>query len=145
MNDIAKKIEPIDVEAIMEEIRADIADHAYNEKMIDFEDIDPEDSLKRVDCNAFYDRVVLQDAVSECIRRQEIPWYRPVEGNAFVRFVKKVMRKSTAFFVAPIADDQSCYNRNVTESLSQLLSYIDQQEKKMKKLQEEVDAFKAER
>ena len=56
----------------------------------------------------------------------KVTFYRPIVSGrkllgAPARFVKKVIRKGTAFLVAPVVDDQNTFNAYVTETLDELV------------------------
>lgn len=56
----------------------------------------------------------------------KVTFYRPIVSGrkllgAPARFVKKVIRKGTAFLVAPVVDDQNTFNAYATETLDELV------------------------
>ncbi len=58
-------------------------------------------------------------------------YYRPIENNIIIKFVKRVMRKLMAFCIIPIATVQTEYNMT-------LLSIVETQHMQIKDLQDKI-------
>ena len=58
-------------------------------------------------------------------------YYRPIENNIIIKFVKRVMRKLMAFCIIPIATVQTEYNMT-------LLSIVETQQMQIKDLQDKI-------
>lgn len=141
MND---EVQTVDVAKIMQEVRDDIARKGYRIDMLEFSEISPSNSLALMGSHAVFDRVYLDEKIGLLASEKDLAWYRPVEGNALVRFVKKVMRKITSFYIAPIAEDASRFNADAADALSQLAAYIDLQDKRVEELQMRLERLEQE-
>lgn len=116
----------IDVEKIMEDIRADIKAKGYTADMLSFNDV------KKVEetCETFnYQELKFQ--VSEMNYHCAIPWYRDLFGNKIKIFIKKLIRKSISFVVAPIAEEQTRFNAETAKAMNQMVAYIEYLDEKL--------------
>lgn len=116
----------INIEEVMNEIRAEIKEKGYTSDMLSFEDVV---SLSPVAVDADSAIEDLHGAIS-CINASYIvPESIPVKGNAIVRFVKKVIRKLCRFYVKPIVMTQNEFNALCVRALNDVNIYIDESSK----------------
>lgn len=83
------------------------------------------------------------DQLVECEHTKSVAHYRPLEGR--LPFVKKVIRKMTAFVVGPVVDDQNRNNdasfaldETMVRVISQQQIAIDALERRVAELEDEV-------
>lgn len=130
----------LNIEDIMSEIRADIKDKGLSGDMLSFADI-PCDANPRNPVRQ-YDPDQLRKNISYVSDYYALSTENELEGGAFSRFIKKVVRKLTRFYVEPVADEQSAINANTAQALQQLELYtIDSQEQNTVALSKRVDAL----
>lgn len=125
----------VNIEEIMKSIRSDISHRYSQEEVLSFEAVSLEDTLVWLDPNVTYDETYCEEKIIECQSNSNIEWYRPIEGNVLVVFVKKVIRKLNTFLVGPIAEDQTCLNNNLVEVVNQLFLRAEMQDKKIAQLE----------
>lgn len=123
----------INVEKIMEEIRADIKEKGYTEDMLSFQDV------KKVQATGFqYNEQECINLVN-CVNRDAfIPWYRDLGQGGVKGFFKKVIRKMLVFLIAPMSDEQNRFNSDVTQTLNQFMGYIDMQNNQIEKYKKDI-------
>ena len=63
-----------------------------------------------------------------------------MKGSFPARFVKKLARKLSRPFIVPIVEDQNSFNSDVTIVLYQLLSRLDEQERVISELRDQVES-----
>lgn len=102
-------MEKINIEEIMEQIRADIKERGLKDDEIEF------DSIVLLDGgnSSFYSDEVYDQLVNEIDKLSEVQSYRELCGNPIERFIKKIIRRLVAFYIESIVDDQNRFNKNV--------------------------------
>lgn len=112
------ELQQIDIEKIMDEIRADIKEKGYTADMLDFQDVSiPERGFS-------YNESEFENLVNAINATCSVPWYRDLGNGGIKVFVKKVIRKIMTFLIAPIAEDQMKFNVNVANTVNQLAGYV---------------------
>jgi methyl-accepting chemotaxis protein len=115
-------INTIDVEKIMEEIRAEIKEKGYTSDMLSFQDVQ-----HTVVEEYSYNEAEYLELVRRLNTDAYVPWYRDLGVNGVKRFVKKVIRRMISFVVAPMSEEQNRFNSEVCQAVNQLQGYIEQQ------------------
>ena len=133
-------MQEINVEEIMQEIRAEIKEKGYTKDMLSFKDVVSDVSTA---LPVEFDIVELREVIERMNETFDIPWYRDV-GGGIKGFIKKVIRKLNMFLIAPVTEDQSEFNSRVVNSSNQVLCFIEEQNEKMEELKEEIRVLKAE-
>ena len=133
----------VDVEKIMQEIRDEIKEKGLDKEILSFESIQPvhsgsgEDSF---DYEFFIDNV--NKANATCL----IELDKPLQGNPVSVFIKRVVRKLTRFYIAPVVSTQAEFNAYVTRSINSIRFYIEEQMNQQEQLGEllkRIDALEA--
>ena len=102
-------MDSINVEQIMQEIRAQIKEKGLNTEIMPFEDIPfPEN---RVDA---FDK--LEKENKQLRAESNVPYYYEMP-KGIKTFIKKVIRKAVHGVVAPILDNQNRFNADVVDNL----------------------------
>lgn len=139
-----QEIKTVNVEEIMKQIRAEIAEKGLQDDAIEFEELMEIDSM---DESQDFSRKRLNENVTYLNEHWEVAAYRQLyassglKGKMFV-FVKKVIRKLTKFYVEPIVYDQNQYNASVTRSMNEMKRFIretQQENQELKKRIEELE------
>ena len=139
-----QEIKTVNVEEIMKQIRAEIAEKGLQDDAIEFEELMGIDSM---DESQDFSRKRLNENVTYLNEHWEVSAYRELyvssglKGKMFV-FVKKVIRKLTKFYVEPIVNDQNQYNAGVTRSMNEMRRFIretQQENQELKKRIEELE------
>lgn len=107
-------MQQINVQEIMEQIKAEIKEKGYTEDMLSFHDI-PLANIK------------LAEQMREAAY---IAWRRPVPGGV-KGFVKRIIRKCIGFVVAPITEDQTDFNYLTAAMAEELYTIIEEQQKEL--------------
>lgn len=129
-------MEQINVEKLMEQIRAEIAEKGYTAAELDFQDVDG--------CGGAvvdYNPKVLQTALQEAEEGFIVRCRDPYAGNPVKVFIKKVLRKLMLFFVEPIVAQQNAYNSAVTQALAQLDARAREAEARVAALEKQLAAL----
>ena len=101
----------INIEAIMKEIRQEIADKHLTNEMLSFEDV-PYDAPGDKVTGYGLDSEEARKALVYVNGHYSVQPYKPLGGNALAVFVKKVIRRLTKFYVEPVVFDQNEFNAN---------------------------------
>lgn len=115
------------IEDIMREIRQEIKDKNLTSDMLSFEDIPYK---KALDVSSG-DSGETDSSLMYLNSHFNVQPYKELTGNAFVVFIKKVIRKLTKFYVEPVVFEQNQFNANtvkVINSFSNSKSNTDIQE-----------------
>ena len=136
----------IDVEQIMDEIRADIERRELDDTLVPFDEIPFSNEIMNVlpDSHA-YSRKELRRNLLYAADHYKVPLDRVIEaGNAGAMTVKKAVRKFTRFYIKPVVEDQNSVNAALVNVLRQERNYIQIQEQAVRELKERVAALEAE-
>lgn len=138
-------MESINIEKIMEEIRAEIKEKGWANEILSFNDINVDkNNLSAINFNS-YD---FKDDVEMINQAWDVQAYRILRGNRGIIskisvLLKKVIRKLTKFYVEPIVEDQSDFNALTVKLFNLLSCYIDEQQKKEEEIKILIDEQKA--
>ena len=124
----------IDIEKIMEEIRAGIKEE-YKEEIISFQQ-----AKENIENNSLFDVAVFRDELYHANMNFEKKFYFDV-GTGIKGFFKKFIRKLVTFLGVPLVEHQNDYNAKVVRMFNQLNNYIDEQEEKMKELERVIEGL----
>ncbi len=116
----------INIEEVMNEIRAEIKEKGYTSDMLSFEDVVRHSSVAVDAVSATED---LRSAVFYIGTSHIVPESVPVSGNAIVRLVKRVIRKLCRFYVKPIVMTQNEFNALCVRALNDINAYIEENSK----------------
>lgn len=140
------KIVPVDVEAIMKDIRASIAARGETKDMLGFDEIAADKP-----CEAGF--VAREQFVASTLHHfvigseqtHNIPFYQMIPVGGIKSFIKRAIRKLISPSLIPIRDAQNQYNANVVRALNQLeaftmekLSLMEQQEETIEQLSQKI-------
>ncbi len=131
--------ETIDIESIMDEIRAEIKRKGYKEKEVRFEDINISyaDDLN-VDDLEFsmdvYKKQLLLLNIQKSVNTNK-PLYADSRAGKLEIFFKKAFRKCARFYVEPLVSGQNEYNETNAMLLCQLYAAL----KRVEELETKVD------
>ncbi len=116
----------INVEKIMEEIREDIKKKGYKESDLSFNDIPIKDSEEVL--VGQFNASELERTLHNANVGVRVDFYKPIEGNALKKAIKKLVRKIMKPVLYHLCESQERYNANVAQTLNQLYLYIQKQE-----------------
>lgn len=126
-------MESINVEKIMQEIREDIARKGYKEEDLSFQDIPiKEQGTMPID---EFNIDMLERTLHNANMNTGVDYYRPFEGNALKRFVKKLVRKIMKPVVYHLFVSQESYNSNTIQTVNQMYLYIQKLEARITDLE----------
>lgn len=127
-------MQEIDIEEIMQEIRAEIKEKGYKESDLSFHDI-PIKSQNEVMIEEQFSEQRLQELLHLVNVSTNVNYYRNFTGNIIKTFIKKVIRKILAPLILPLCQEQEQYNSSVTRTLNQMYQYMRIQEKRIEELE----------
>ena len=116
---MSEKIQTVDVEKIMEEIRKNIKERGYTEEMLSFSEAASDAEIQNgipVD-DAIYNETEMNQYIQAARASHNIPYYELMAGNKAKVFVKRVVRKLMAFQMQPLRDRQNQFNYNIIQSV----------------------------
>jgi len=124
-----QQVKSIDVEAIMKEIRQQIAQRGETEAVLDFDEVTVDrECPEGISASVRYDDKALHHLLASANAEHNIPYYQMIPKGGMKSFVKRSIRKVIAFVVQPLRDAQNRYNFNVVHALMQLEAYTLEQE-----------------
>jgi len=124
----------INIEEIMDEIRREIREKGYTDDILSFENIENGEAS-----DYQYSEAEFRSLLLEINEKNNILWYRDLEGGSLARLLKKVVRKLTSFLGVPIVLEQSYFNSMVARTFDQLAGYIKTQEEELEKSRQEMN------
>lgn len=120
----------IDVQKIVDEIKNEIEIKGYKSQILSFKEVEEIGSLYSTN----FSLNELDSNISEANRLYYIEEYPIIWQDSLFQkitgFIKKVIRKTMKFYIAPMVEKQNKFNAAVTKSLNQVDSYIVAKEKK---------------
>ncbi len=111
----------VNIEEIMDGIRAEIKEKGYTSDMLSFEDVAAVTAVPLGDSDKF-DPTEFSGIVSYLDANSTVAVNIPPKGNFIVIFIKKVIRK---LIIRPIAHQQSEYNVYSARAFTMLKSYVE--------------------
>lgn len=130
----------IDVEEIMNQIRADIKEKGYKESDLNFTDIAIKER-EAVLANSF-NRMEYSNSLSRANAYVNPGFYSTNIGSGIKGIVKKVIRKAIAPIMLPVCERQEIYNAASVRTLNQLNFYINELEARISELETEIQSLK---
>lgn len=133
-----EKMIPVDVEAIMKDIRAQIADRSDSEKVLSFDEATAGDACQEgFVAREQFSASLLHHHLVASENGHNIAFYQMIPAGGIKSFIKRSIRKLIAPSIIPIREAQNAYNAEVVQSLYQLEAYTMEREARLEK-QEEV-------
>ncbi len=134
-------MESINIEQIMEEIRAEIKEKGYKESDLSFRDIPIRDNFEME--IGPYDRKDCIDALMMMSNSSTHDINIAVSGHStFALFIKKTIRKMTKFLFYPVLTLQNEYNLNNVRFCMQIKAHMEELEEELKKKEMEIEELK---
>ena len=121
----------INVEKIMEEIRADIEKRGLAEDDLNFQDVMIQGDIFQI--------ARFQDALKMANIYSNINLHNDVGGSGIKRFVKRVIRKCVRFYIQPMLEQQNEFNAHCVRTLNEMNLYISVCEENRRELEQKVD------
>lgn len=119
-----EKVIPVDVEAIMQEIRKNIAARGEDASVLSFSEVMADKA-----CNAGfvastqYKDETLHHYVVSCNQMHNIAFYQMIPRGGIKSFIKRLIRKMVAPTVMPLRDMQNQFNADAVRAFGQLEAY----------------------
>lgn len=131
----------IDVEEIMNEIRADIRARRLDGTLVPFDDVPNPAGRMQVLPPGSFDEDRLTSFVNVLNGNYITPLDRPL-GMGKKTFFKRVMRKLIRFYLKPVVDDQNAFNATTVNAINQLYTFAEEQQQLIDKQQAEISALR---
>jgi len=116
----------VNIEAVMDEIRAEIKEKGYKSDMLSFKEVTSISTASAGTDSMLED---LHGAINYINCSYYIVESIPVTGNVFVRFIKKILRKLLRFYVKPIVMSQNEFNAFCVRAFNDISGYIEETSK----------------
>jgi len=126
----------IDIELIMQEIKADIKEKGYTNDLLSFNDIVVDTSTMNV---SKFDKISFNEEIYTVNHTWNVQAYRVINGSKIALFFKKVMRKMVYFFVEPIVLEQDGFNASIVRLMNQMNCYVDETKEQNLALKKQVE------
>ena len=111
----------INVESVIDEIKAEIKEKGYVSDIISFNEVTSISVGGGSDISGLSE---LDGAVRYLNSSYFVPDSVPVSGNIIVRFIKRIIRKFTRFYVKPIVMSQNEINGFTARAFNDIYEYI---------------------
>ena len=137
---VQEKINPIDVEAIMDGIRQEIKENGYEKEDLKFADIyvGEREGLELLG-ESFYIHNFSQ-AIVRMDGAKNVPCWRELTGNPLKVLFKKLVKKSIRCHLEPIVSDQNQFNQYTVSAMAQVFSkFAEDQDKRIEELEKQVE------
>ena len=112
----------INIEKIMDDIRAEIKENGYTSDMLSFSDVV---GTVTISIDKF-DKAEFNGVVTYLGASNTVPLSMPLKGNPIIVFIKKVIRKLTRVTIRPIAQHQTEYNAYTARAFTMVGNYIEE-------------------
>jgi len=126
----------INIESIMQEIKAEIKEKGYNNDLLSFNDIVIDTSGMNA---SNFDKIAFNEEIYTVNHTWNVQAYRVLSGSKVALFFKKVVRKMVYFFVEPIVLEQDGFNASVVRLMNQINCYVDETKEQNELLQKQVE------
>ena len=126
----------INIELIMQEIKAGIKEKGYTNDLLSFNDIVVDTSTMNV---SKFDKISFNEEIYTVNHTWNVQAYRVINGSKIALFFKKVMRKMVYFFVEPIVLEQDGFNASIVRLMNQMNCYVDETKEQNLALKKQVE------
>ena len=126
----------INIESIMQEIKAEIKQKGYTNDLLSFNDIVIDTSGMNA---SNFDKIAFNEEIYTVNHTWNVQAYRVLSGSKIALFFKKVVRKMVYFFVEPIVLEQDGFNASVVRLMNQINCYVDETKEQNELLQKQVE------
>jgi len=126
----------INIESIMQEIKAEIKEKGYTNDLLSFNDIVIDTSGMNA---SQFDKIAFNEEIYTVNHTWNVQAYRVLSGSRFALFYKKVIRKIVYFFVEPIVLEQDGFNASVVRLMNQMNCYVDETRDQNEALKKQVE------
>ena len=126
----------IDIELIMQEIKADIKEKGYTNDLLSFNDIVVDTSTMNA---SKFDKIAFNEEIYTVNHTWNVQAYRVINGSKIALFFKKVVRKMVYFFVEPIVLEQDGFNASIVRLMNQMNCYVDETKEQNLALKKQVE------
>lgn len=123
----------IDIEKIMDEIRAEAKERHMEDCKVDFREVDGSKNMEQM-----FNYSELKENLHHANNCWQLPFYFDV-GNGIKGAIKKAIRKLLVFIGVPITEHQTSFNAHVVRSFNEIDRFICMQEIKEKELVQRIE------
>ena len=125
------EMQEINIEEIMQQIRAEIKEKGYTNDMLSFNDIVADSVEMNVDK---FDKVLFNEEIYSLNSFWNIQTEHALVSAGALKtklsvFIKKVIRKLIRFYIIPIVSEQNTFNANVVRTMNLVNCYITENER----------------
>lgn len=125
----------INIESIMQEIRAEIREKGLTNDLLSFNDVVVDTSAMNA---VKFDKIAFNEEIYTVNHSWNVQAYRVLSGSKPVVFFKKVIRKLVYFFVEPIVLEQDGFNASLVRLMNQMNCYIDETKNENEELKKQL-------
>lgn len=125
----------INIETIMQEIRAEIREKGYTDDLLSFNDVVVDTSRMNVQ---EFDKITFNEEIYTINHSWNVQAYRQLSGSKISIFIKKVIRKLVYFFVEPIVMEQDGFNASIVRAMNQMNCFVDEKVHENEELKKQV-------
>lgn len=123
----------IDVEKIMEEIRADIKAKGYTNDLLSFQDVAMDNTTEDTKFN--------MDEMNHCTHAANVNarveyYHQIIPHHGLKNLIKIFIRKFLRFLLQPLVEEQNRYNADAVQTINQLTRFVQEQTGKNEELEE---------
>ena len=135
-------------EQVLDEVRAVIKKRQVDGTLPSFQDAlkgDQDNEMVRLDVDGdVYEEEKLRRNLSVLKKNYMVVLDRPLAPGLSKknRFIRKVVRKLTRFYISPVVRDQNSLNAATANTLHQMSRYIAKQQTQIRELKKEVEFLK---
>ncbi len=113
----------VNIEEIMQEIKAEIKEKGYTADMLDFKDVAA--VTVHSGSNGDFNSEEYGDIVSYLSENSVVPVSMPIKGNPIIVFIKKLIRRIARVTIRPVTEHQTEYNAYTAHALGMVGTYIE--------------------
>lgn len=114
--------ENINVDEIVNQIRAEIKEKGLEPSMLSFEDVPFDKEVSHAETH--FELSSLVQSADYMNARNQIEPYKEISGNPISVFIKKVIRKLVKFYIMPIMTEQNALNYHCANAINQVSCYV---------------------
>lgn len=114
--------ENINVDEIVNQIRAEIKEKGLEPSMLSFEDVPFDKEVSHTETH--FELSSLVQSADYMNARNQIEPYKEISGNPISVFIKKVIRKLVKFYIMPIMTEQNALNYHCANAVNQISCYV---------------------
>ena len=138
------RVTPVDVDRLLEEVRAELSAREVPQQAVRFEDVSGEHLRQYYAKTRQYVPGAMEKLADRTAGEAAVDWVQPADAGAQPGPLKRLIRRMTRFMVIPMNEGQNRFNEDAAETMKQAVKYFHEQDRRIRELERQVHDLREE-